>query len=78
MIIVIASFLFAYYFVNVAGIHFALKRLLNLKPHQRLKPLDCVTCLSVWMAVVFYFIPYEYVQFIAIIFSAGFVGYKIK
>ena len=78
MVQVLASFLFSYYFVNIAGFPNAIKKGFGLKPFQRLKPFDCVTCLSVWMAVVLYFINIEISIFLAIIFGAGFIGYKIK
>ena len=78
MIQALAGFLFSYYFVNVAGIPSAIKRGFEMKAGARLKPFDCVTCLSVWMAVVFYFIPEKYSVFTAIAFGAGFLGQKIK
>lgn len=78
MIPAIASFLFSYYFVNIAGIPSAFKRGFKMMPHQRIKPFDCVTCLSVWVAVVLYFVNPKISEFIAIIFGAGFLGYKIS
>ena len=78
MITLLAGFLFAYYFVNVAGIPSAIKKGFSMMPHQRLKPFDCVTCLSVWSAVVLYLLPTEVSHFVAIIFGAGFLGTKIK
>ena len=74
----LAGFLFSYYFVNIAGIPNAIKKGFSMKPHQRIKPLDCVTCLSVWLAVAFYLLPPEVSNFITIIFGAGFIGSKIK
>lgn len=78
MINALAGFLFSYYFVNVAGIPNAIKKGFDYKPHQRLKPFDCVTCLSVWVSVALYFLPYNYSEFLAIVFGAGFIGQKIK
>lgn len=78
MITLLAAFLFSYYFVNIAGIPSAIKRGFKLMPHKRLKPFDCVTCLSVWVAVVLYLLPTEISTFLAIIFGAGFLGAKIK
>jgi len=78
MITLLAGFLFAYYFVNVAGIPSAIKKGFSMMPHQRLKPFDCVTCLSVWSSVAFYLLPTEVSHFVAIIFGAGFLGTKIK
>ena len=77
-LIPLAAFLFSYYFVNVAGIPSAIKKGFNMMPHQRLKPFDCVTCLSVWSAVVMFYLPTEITNFIFVIFSAGFIGQKIK
>lgn len=71
-----ASF-FSYYFVEIAGIPHAIKRILKLKFHQRIKPIDCVTCLSVWSAVVLYFLNIEVSVFLLIIFGAGIIGSKI-
>ena len=75
---ILAGFLFSYYFVNVAGIPNAIKKGFSMKTHQRIKPFDCVTCLSVWSSVCFYFLPTQLVEFICIIFAAGFLGSKIK
>ena len=73
-----AAFFFAYYFVNIAGIPSAIKKGFDLKPHNRIKPFDCVTCLSFWTAFALYFLPIEISNFILITFAAGFIGYKIK
>lgn len=77
-IIPLAAFLFAYYFVNVAGIPSAVKKGFGMKPHQRIKPFDCVTCLSVWISVTLFFLPIELSQFLAIAFGAGYLGIKMK
>jgi hypothetical protein len=74
----LAAFLFAYYFVNVALLANTIKKYLKYPPYKRLKPLDCVTCLSFWVACVLYFLPIEVSQFIIITFGAGFIGTRIK
>jgi hypothetical protein len=74
----LAAFLFAYYFVNVAMLANFIKKYLKFPPYKRLKPLDCVTCLSVWCGIVLYFLPIELSQFITIAFGAGFIGTRIK
>jgi uncharacterized membrane protein len=78
LLIVLASFVFSYYFVNIAGIPHWIKNKLKYPWGKRLKPFDCVTCLSVWIALILFFTPVAIVKFIAIVFTAGFVGYKIK
>jgi len=74
----LASVLFAYYFVNIAGIPSAIKKGFKMMPHQRLKPFDCVTCLSVWSAVVIYLLPEGVGEFLFICFGAGYIGHKLK
>lgn len=78
MLTILSAWLFAYYFVNIAGIPSAIKRGFRMKAGSRIKPFDCVTCLSVWTAAVLYFMPGNVVEFIAIIFAAGFIGNTIK
>jgi hypothetical protein len=78
MITALAAFFFAYYFVNVAKIVYVIKKVWAIPFERRIKPFDCVTCLSVWCAVVLFFLPIEVSIFIAIIFGAGFLGQKIK
>jgi hypothetical protein len=77
-IITIAAFTFAYYFVKVLDGAMILKRIFRLNPTKRLKPFDCVQCLTVWSALSFYFMPIELIQVIAVIFGAGFLSIKIK
>ena len=76
--IILAAFFLAYYFVNVAKIIYIIKKVWDIPFEKRIKPFDCVTCLSVWLAVLLYFMPMEVSQFIMIIFGAGFLGQKIK
>ena len=78
MIQVLAAFLFSYYFVNVAMIPNAIKKGFNMQRGARLKPLDCVTCLSVWVAAILYICPDVTSQILATLFGAGFLGNKIK
>ena len=78
MITCLAAFLFSYYFVNVAMIPNAIKKGFKMPRGARLKPLDCVTCLSVWIAGILYFCPDVTSQILATLFGAGFLGNKIK
>lgn len=75
MITILGAFLFSYYFVNIAGFPSAIKKYFKMPFGARIKPLDCVTCLSVWSAVALYFMPNYVSEFIAVIFGAGFIGY---
>ena len=75
----LSGFLFAYYFVTIAGFPMAIKKGFKLPPYKRLKPFDCVTCLSVWSSLAFnLLLPYFAIQLIFWIFLAGFIGNKIK
>lgn len=76
--IVYSALVFSEYFISVACIPNKIKHKLNYPYHKRIKPIDCLTCLSVWCAVVFYFIPHEVVYFIGIIFTAGLIGNYIQ
>jgi hypothetical protein len=76
--IILAAFFFSYYFVEVARIIYVIKKVWRIPFDKRMKPFDCVTCLSVWTAVLLYFLPIEVSQFICVIFAAGFLGQKIK
>lgn len=78
LVIPLAGFFFAYYFVNVARIIYAIKKTWNIPFEKRIKPFDCVTCLSVWITVILFFLPIEVSYFTAAIFGAGFLGQKIK
>jgi hypothetical protein len=74
----LAGFFFSYYFVNVAGFPNAIKAGFKMQRGARLKPFDCVTCLSVWTSAALFFLPHIYSEFLCIIFGAGFIGQKIK
>jgi hypothetical protein len=78
LIIIVASISFSYYFIEIAGIPNAIKRKLNYGRFQRLKPLDCLTCLSVWVAVFLFFCPILTSQFLATIFISGIIANNIK
>ena len=78
MITTIAAFTFAYYFINVFNGHIILKRIFKIPLVKRLKPFDCIQCLTVWSALLFTFLPIHTVELIAIIFGAGFISIKIK
>ena len=78
LIICLAGFCTAYYFVNILQAPMRIKRVLKLDTVKRIKPFDCVQCFSVWLAIAFYFLPIEVAQFFAVIFAAGFIGSKVQ
>jgi hypothetical protein len=41
--------------------------------HLRMKPFTCESCLGVWVALIFYFIPNEYLWIIFGCFTTGVV-----
>lgn len=73
----LAGFYTAYYFVNILQAPMRIKRAFKLDPIKRIKPFDCVQCLSVWLSISFYFLPIEVAAFFATIFFAGFIGSKV-
>lgn len=76
IVIVLAAYFTALFFVK--NVMPQLKMWLKILPATRVKPFDCTQCLSVWLAVVFYFLPYEYSNFFAIVFGAGLLGTKLS
>lgn len=78
LIVTIAAFCTAYYFVNIVQVAMRIKRVFKMNPSKRMKPFDCTQCLTVWFAVVLYFLPIEIAQFLAVVFGAGFLSIKIK
>jgi hypothetical protein len=77
-IIPIAAFTFAYYFINVFNGHIILKRIFKIPLVKRLRPFDCVQCLTVWSALLFTLLPIHTVETIAVIFAAGFISIKVR
>lgn len=75
---IIASILFSYYFVNIAGIPAKIKKIYDMRPHQRLKPFDCVTCLSAWVGLVLFFAPDVVSNCMLVMFASGYIGSKLK
>ena len=78
MLHVLAALLFSYYFIAIACIPAKIKAWLKWKPHRRIKPFDCMTCLSAWSALAFYFLPPIYTEIACIMFGAGYLGSKVK
>jgi len=75
---IIAAVLFSYYFIALAGIPSKLKKLLKLKAGARLKPLDCMTCLSAWVGLALFFLPEICTHVALVMFGAGYIGSKFK
>jgi hypothetical protein len=78
IITVLAAVTFSYYFVEVMAVYKIIKRFYDFAPGRRLKPLDCVSCLSVWSCLVLLILPNEVSVWIAALFTAGYIGRKIK
>jgi mannose/fructose/N-acetylgalactosamine-specific phosphotransferase system component IIC len=78
IVIALAAFFTAYYFVNVLQFTMAIKRVWKLPPEKRLKPFDCVQCLSVWLAIALYFLPIQISSVLLVSFGAGFISTKVK
>jgi hypothetical protein len=75
---ILAAILFSYYFIAIAGIPQAVKRIFKMKAGARLKPFDCMTCLSAWTALVLFFCPDVASQVGVVMFGAGYIGSKFK
>jgi len=75
--IILASLFFSFYFIHIAKIPSAIKTGFNLMPHQRIKPIDCFSCLPVWVAMILYCLPEIVSVFLIIIFGAGCIANAI-
>lgn len=78
VITAVAAFLLAYYFVDIALFPNAIKKGFKYPPGKRMKPIDCTSCLSVWICAVLLFFPAGVSEIILTLFGAGFLGHKIK
>ena len=78
LVTTIAAYCFAFYFVNVFQGAMLYKRVFKINHKSRVKPFDCVQCLSVWVAVVLFFSPEIISNFIAVVFGAGFIANKVQ
>ncbi len=74
----LAAFATAYAFVVILQGDLIIKKRLQMKQHERLKPLDCVPCLSFWVAICYAFLPIEIVALLLSCFGAAFIGNKIS
>ena len=75
---IFAAVFFSYYFVNIAGISSKIKQFFKMKAGARLKPFDCVTCLSAWTGLALFLLPEFYSQLLCVMFISGYVGSKMK
>jgi hypothetical protein len=75
---ILAAVLFSYYFIAIAGIPSHAKRLLKLKAGARLKPFDCMTCLSAWTGLALYFAPDTITYVFVVMFGSGYIGSKFR
>lgn len=71
-----APFCLAYYFVEVAGFPMAIKKAMRWQ--GRLKPLDCVNCLTVWLALALLLLPAEVTYAVGVLFIPGFISTRIR
>ena len=75
---ILGAILFSYYFIAIAGIPSKTKQILKLKAGARLKPFDCMTCLSAWSALALYFLPAIASEICVVMFGAGYIGSKFR
>ena len=78
IISIIAAALSAFTFVEVLGVHKIIKRFYNYPPGKRLKPLDCVFCMSFWMCILLLLLPDQCSNIIATILGSAYLASKIK
>ena len=74
----LAALVFSYYFINVAQLPMKIKKVFKIAPNDRIKPFDCMECLSVWVALILFFIPDIVSNCLLVSFGAGFIATKFN
>lgn len=75
IIIILTAYFFALNFVVINQIPKTIKKILKIHHTKRLKPIDCVYCLSCWSALVLYFAPEQMVNCLFVFFTAGILSH---
>jgi hypothetical protein len=76
LIKILAAVSFAYYLVEVYGLGWKIKRM--LKRDGRVKPFDCLYCLSGWMGLMLYFLPMVCSEVTLMLFGCSYISKYIK
>jgi len=76
LIKILAAVSFAYYLVEVYGLGWKIKRM--LKRDDRVKPFDCLYCMSAWMGLFFYFLPQVVSEITLAMFGAALLSNYLK
>lgn len=75
---ILAAVLFSYFFIAIAGIPQGIKKVFKMKAGARLKPFDCMSCLSAWTALALFFLPDTWSHVAIVMFGAGYIGSKFR
>jgi hypothetical protein len=76
LIKVLAAVSVAFYLVEVYGLGWKVKRI--LKRDGRVKPFDCLYCLSGWIGLLFYFLPTVAAEIALAMFGAALLSNHLK
>jgi len=76
LIKVLAAVSFAYYLVEVYGLGWKIKRI--LKRDGRVKPFDCLYCMSGWMGLFYYLLPQAVAEITLAMFGAALLSNYLK
>jgi hypothetical protein len=76
LIKLLAAVSFAYYLVEVYGLGWKIKRM--LKRDGRVKPFDCLYCMSAWMGLLFYSLPTAAAEITLAMFGAALLSNYLK
>lgn len=75
---IISSIELAFIIVEIVQFHLIVKRIFGIHKARRVKPFDCITCLSFWVCIGMLFVPYTIIDKIFIVTSATIIAYLLS
>lgn len=75
IIIILTAYFFALNFITINAHPQTIKKILKINHTRRLKPIDCIYCLSCWTALGLYFVPEQVVNCLFVFFTTGIVAH---
>jgi hypothetical protein len=75
---ILAAYFFAYNFVIINEFVKTIKKIFKINHTTRLKPIDCVYCLSCWTSLVLFCSPDIAANLMFVFFGTGYLAYKLE
>jgi hypothetical protein len=71
---ILTSILIAYILVEIVQLDRVVKKIFRINPDKRVKPFDCITCLSFWVCIGLLFVPSSIVKKMFIVTTTTFIA----